>query len=498
MENIKKLKLNSISSLLNQIVIIISGFIVPRYILLYFGSDTNGLVSSTNQFLSIISFLELGVGAVVQSSLYKPIAKNDFNQINEILATARLFFRLLAKILVVYILILLFVFPYIVDSPYNFIDTSVLIVAMSISLFSQYYFGVVNQLLLNADQKIYIHVTVQIITVVLNTVATVILITQGFSIQVVRLATSAIFLLRPIYINHYVKKTYSIDYNIKPNKNSIPQLWNGIAQHIASVVLNSTDMVLLSLFSTLENVSIYAVYNMVVNGVKLMITSLTSGMQSFFGKYIANNKIVELNGYFSKIEWLIHNLVVYIFGLAIVLINSFVLIYTDGVTDADYYRPVFSFIITLGQGVYCLRLPYNSMVLAGGHYKQTQTSAIIEAAINVVLSLFLVNRVGLVGVAIGTVVAMLYRTVYLAYYLSDNIINRSFTYFIKQISTDLLIFILMLLLSNIVENNPVDILTWILTAVKFSIIFFVISFFINYFVYKENVIYYLKDLKIVK
>jgi len=123
MNNIKKLQLNSITSLINQLVVIISGLILPRYILLNFGSDTNGLTSSIMQFLSVIAFLELGVGAVVQSALYGPLARGDKSKINEILATARKFFRSIAKILATYVIVLIFIFPFLVDSPYDFFGT---------------------------------------------------------------------------------------------------------------------------------------------------------------------------------------------------------------------------------------------------------------------------------------------------------------------------------------------------------------------------------------
>ncbi len=71
----KLLVYNSISPLFYQISSIICGFILPRLILSSYGTNINGLINSITQFLSIISFLELGIGAVVQSSLYEPLAK---------------------------------------------------------------------------------------------------------------------------------------------------------------------------------------------------------------------------------------------------------------------------------------------------------------------------------------------------------------------------------------------------------------------------------------
>ena len=45
---------------------------------------------------------------------------------------------------------------------FDWLYTASLILAMSISLISQYYFGIVNQTLLEADQKNYIPIILQI------------------------------------------------------------------------------------------------------------------------------------------------------------------------------------------------------------------------------------------------------------------------------------------------------------------------------------------------
>lgn len=76
-ENMRKKKLlyNTITSFANQFITIICGFILPRLLLTTYGSEVNGLVSSITQFLSVISFMQLGVGAVIQSTLYEPLAK---------------------------------------------------------------------------------------------------------------------------------------------------------------------------------------------------------------------------------------------------------------------------------------------------------------------------------------------------------------------------------------------------------------------------------------
>ena len=135
---------------------VISGFILPRLILGTYGSEVNGLVDSITQFLGVITLLDLGVGAVVQSSLYKPLAENDEDSISRIFVSATKFFRRLATILLVYIVILIFAYPFLVNKSFDFSFTALLIGAISISSFAQYYFGIVNSLLLSADQRGYV------------------------------------------------------------------------------------------------------------------------------------------------------------------------------------------------------------------------------------------------------------------------------------------------------------------------------------------------------
>ncbi|MFL2145234.1 polysaccharide biosynthesis C-terminal domain-containing protein [Desemzia sp. FAM 24101] len=482
-----KLKLNTVTSLLNQLVVVISGLILPRVILLYYGSETNGLVSSISYFLSVITFLDLGVGSVVQSALYWPLAKKNVKQVSMILVSAKKFFQKIATFIVVYVIALMLFYPSLVNENIGYISTAILILSMAISTFARYYFGMVNELLLNADQRMYVQLGSEILTVILNIIASVILITNGVSIHMVKLSTSLIFLLRPIFLNYYVKKHYNINYNVKVISEPIKQKWNGMAQHIAYTVQNSTDIVVLSIFSTLENVSVYSVYNMVVQGLRAIILSLSGSIKPFFGNLLANDEKKELTNYFTKIEWLNHTIVIFLFAMTAALINSFVGIYTLGVEDINYYAPTFSLLLVVSQVLYCLRQPYHMLVLAAGHYKQTQKSSIIEATINVTLSALMVNQFGLIGVTIGTICAMVYRTLYLVRYLSKNIIFRPGKYFVKHFLVDIITFIILLEIgkfsSGFVQiSNFFD---WIMLAMLLAGLYLTVIFIINLLFYRS-------------
>ncbi|MGO4943116.1 sugar isomerase [Ruoffia tabacinasalis] len=495
MTRIQKLKLNSFVSILSRLIIIFSGLILPRLTLSYFGAETHGLVTSINQFLGIITFLDLGVGAVVKAALYNPLASKDSNQVSKILNASQRYFQKIAYILVLYVLVLIFFYPSIIDSTQSYLSTGLLIIALAISKFGQYYFGVVNELLLSANQQDYIQLISEIIVVILNLLISFMLMYLGCSIQIVKLVSGLIYLLRPLFLNHYVKRNFNINYNIEVKEDPIPQKWNGLGQHIAYSIQNNTDVVILTFFSTLEKISIYSVYNLVTHALSMLISSLTTGIQSFFGELYAKDEINLLDNYFNRIEWIIHTTTIYLYGITAILINPFVYLYTSDVKGISYEAPFFSLILVTASLVYTLRAPYNSMILAAGHFKETQRSSFIEAGLNILISCFLVGNYGLIGVAIGTLVSMIYRTLYLVCYLSSNILYRSVTIFIRYIIIDVISFILMLV-SGLWVLNLINIYTftdWIIVAVVLGVVNLVISITINFIFFKELMISALKS-----
>ena len=282
----------------------------------------------------------------------------------------------------------------------------------------------------------------------------------------------------------------------------IKQKWNGLAQHISGVVLGNTDVVVLTLLSSLENVSIYAVYSLIVNGVKQIVVSMTNGFRALFGNMLAKDETDTLNDTFDCVEWLLHTLVTFVFLLTAFLIVPFVRVYTKDITDANYIVPTFACLITLAQAAYCLRLPYYVMVNAAGHYKQTQMSAIIEASINIVLSVTLVFRFGLVGVAIVTFAAMTYRTLYLVNYLKKSILFRKMDHFFKHILIDVCEVLIIYLIVNTFPGyfmmNQISFISWTVLAFKLAVMSIVLFAVINGTLYSQTIRTLIKLVRVHK
>ncbi len=462
----KKTILNTVTSMASQLVAVIYGFVIPRLILEEFGSEVNGLTQSIKQFLMVISFLDLGVGQVVRSALYRPLSQKDRTKIGAVMASGRKFYRGLLKGLVVYVTILTVVYPMFAKQSFGWMYTASLIVAMSVSSFAQFYFSIINDQLLQADQRGYILYTSQIAANVLNAVLCVWLMRMGGSIQGVKLMTSMVFLLKALTIEIHVRRHYRLDRNIRYEGEPIKQKWNGVAQHVSAVVLDGTDTIVLTFLSTLSNVSVYSVYYMVVSSIQIFYQSAVAGIQSAAGMLWVGGEPKAQIRMFTTVELILHTVTVFLFCCTGLLIVPFIRVYTDGLTDAQYIQPLFASLLTFAYGIRCLRTPYNIWILAAGHYKHTQRCHITAATLNLAVSVLAVFRWGLVGVAIGTLVAMCYQTVWMALYTVRNLLRLRVLPLVKRFAVDFLTAGAVLVLCRDFAMHEISYLGWLMLAIK--------------------------------
>ena len=487
---------NILISLILQIITLLCGFIVPKLIIESYGSEVNGLINSITQFLGYIVLLEAGIGPVIKSCLYKPLSKKDSSELINILNASEIFFKKISIVFVIYIVILSFLYPVFINNEFNSLFTISLIFIISISTFCEYYFGMTYRLFLKANQESYIISYIQIFTLILNTIITILLIRFKFSIHVVKLFSSLIFILRPLAQYYYVKRKYNFDLKKADKGYKLNQKWDGLSQHIAAVIHDNTDVVVLTLFCNLKIVSIYSVYFLVIKGIKNLIESLTNGIDAAFGDMIAKGEISILNKSFEKYEFLYFSIITIVFSCTFVLITPFIYVYTSGITDANYIQLYFGYIIVLAELIYAIRIPYNVLVLSAGKFKCMNKAAWVEAITNILISIALVIKYGLVGVAIGTFISMLYRTIDFIILASKDILKRKYNIIFKRVficSNELLIIFIInsIMINCIVVNSFVN---WFIYAI-IIFIFSVIVYVLLLLLFDRHKLIYIKSIK---
>lgn len=487
---------NTIFSILLQLVTIISGFIIPRLLLSTFGSEVNGLVSSINQFLNYITLIEGGLTGVITASLYKPLLNKDKTKIERIVKATYNFYRKIAYIFLIYTIMLALIYPIIVKTNFSYMYIFTLTLILSVNLFLQYFFSLTLKTLLQADKEVKFVSIVQIICIVLSTMLTWGLIKLFPNIHFIKLMTALVYIIQPIAYDRFVRKKYNLDLDAEPDEEALKQRWDGFGINLAAFIHNNTDIVVLSILTNLSNVSIYSVYSLVTTGLKRIVQSVSGGIVPSLGHVYASNDKEALNKMFDSFELIIFIITFILFTCGGILINSFVKVYTLGINDANYNQPVLGWLLIIAEMTFCLREPYVNMAYTANKFKEISKYAYVEAILNIVLSIILVFKFGMVGVAIGTVVSLLYRTICQVYYLKNNILYRKVQPFVKNLVIFTLSEVVIVIISRLfIKMDSVSLLGWMIYAIK-NVILTIFAYSIVLFVfYRENIRLLLAKIK---
>lgn len=496
----KKLFFNTIASLIQEVVVLVCGFILPRLIIGTYGSEYNGIVSSVTQFLSVVVLLRGGVGGVTRAALYKPLMEKDNDKISGILVATEKFMRKISFIFLGMILAFGLVYPFFVKESFDWFYSFSIVLILGISTFAQYYFGITYQFLLHADQKLYIYSILQTVATISNTILCVLMIRNGFEFRIVKLISSIIFALIPICLYWYVRFNYKINMKIRADDTALKQRWDAFSHQAAAFVNSNTDVMVLTVFSNLFQVSVYSVFNMIIAGLTQFVTTGAAGIEAAIGSISSSNDNERLNKSIRNYELVINFLSSVAFTCSIILIIPFIKVYTAGITDTEYKVPILGLFFSIAALTRCLRLPYQNLIDVNGCFKETKKGAIIEASINLIISIALVIWLGCLGVAIGTIVANFYRTIDLALYSSKNLLKRKTNIFFKRmcvtfISVSIPVLIVYffgfdaLLLENV--NSYLD---WFLYALIIGVTVLIFDFILNFLFYKNECVSFYRDI----
>ncbi len=422
---LKRSLYNIAFGLLSQLIILSLGLIIPRLFLLAYGSEVNGLFSSVGQIFGYVALLEAGIGAATIQVLYKPVVAGDKSSINHILSATKKYYKKVSFYYFACIVVISLLYPMLIHSNINKLYIGFIVFLQGLSGVINFYFQATLKQLLLAEGKNYIETNVSMMTHIITSFARVFLILSSANIVLIQLVYLLTTILEMLFYYFYFKKKYPWLYlHAKPDFSSLQQKNAFLIHQISGLIFSSTDMLLLSFFCSFKVVSVYAIYNLIFVSLNTLVGTLHNGVSFALGHTYHENK----QEYLKLHDAYDHYYITFIFSiisLTYILIEPFMKIYTNGINDIDYIDSYLPFLFCTIQLLTCTRIISNNLIRIAGHMKKTIPNTIIESCINLSISLLLVQDMGLYGVLIGTICALLYRTTDIIFYANQKIINRS-------------------------------------------------------------------------
>lgn len=412
-------------ALVFQFIYVIIQFFSRDIFLEKLGDSFIGTVETLKSILQFLNLSELGIGAAVGFSLYKPIFENNREKINEIIGYLGFLYKRIGFFILISASLLMLFFPLFFENthislPIIFFLFIALLVSNLISYFFAYY-----MFLLEADQKGYINITINQSVFVLRLVLqciVLIYLENIFLWILLELITPLIYIF---ILRKKIRKVYPwLIFNLtvtKEIRNNNKELLKKIKQlsfhKLGTFVSNGTDNIIIFYLISPATVAFVGNYQMVMNNINLLVGKLFEGTNASVGNLVAENDLKNM----LKVFWEFMALRFFIAGSSSILL----FIGFDSLINlwlGDKYILSQSVLLALIVIFFMLqvRQPVDSFKQAYGLYDDIW-SPVIQSIINLVFSIIFVLKYGVLGVFLGTmisqfIIVMLWRPYYVFKY----------------------------------------------------------------------------------
>lgn len=482
MRNNKSLN-NIISGFVGQLITIALGIVIPRLVLINLGSEANGLLSTVSQIFTYFALLEAGVGNAALQALYGPIGRGDSDKTNQILAATQYYYNRTGILYLLGVLLVGCVFPLIVQSSFAYSTIFLVTLLGGLGGVVRYFTQAKYLMLIKADGRNYAETNISTVVNILISVTKIALLYAGCNVVLIQAMYFGYSILTSLIYVAYVHKSYPwLNLHVTPDLKSLSKRNSAFIHQISAMIFNSTDMLILSIFTNLKVVSVYGLYTLLFNMVSTAVGTINGSIQYLLGQAFSNEPRTAYIRMHDVFEIYNMALVSSLYCIAGIFILPFLRLYTMGVKDINYVDPVLPYLFI---AVYLLnngRESSNMVIKFAGHFKQTQWHSILEATINLVVSLACVYFFGIYGVLFGTIAALLFRTNDMIIYANISILKRSPWITYRRWLLNLALFVCItvaakLVLAHVSLDSYWQIILWAAVCCVIIIpLFFVIAF----------------------
>lgn len=496
----KLFALNTTASALQQIVMFVVGLIIPSICLKYYGSETNGLVSSITQFISYITLIEAGISASMVYYLYKPLSENDDAKVSSIVSAARITYRKLGCAVVGLSLLLALGYALLSQvKGLSHFDLFLLVLAMGVSGSLEFFTMARYRVLFTADQRMYVLSFATIVGSVLNALVTIVAAVLGLSIVWLKFLAIFTVFARSAVLSTYFKKRYqNINVKAEPDYSSQNKRWDALFMQILWNLQSGAPVLIVTLFTDFVKVSIYSIYNLVIYGINNLVSIFMSGLQAAFGEIMISGNQELLRKTYNQFTFVFYSALTVIYAITFAMFMPFIKIYTAGLEDAEVYMlPILGLLFCLNGLLFSIKTPQGMMVIAAGHYKETKIQTTIQAVILVAGGMLLtgVFKWGLYGVVLAAIFSNLYRAVDFVVYIENHIVKGSMRQTLFNVFSCFIVVAVVFLIFPYIKFGEATAVAWVLNAIVVGIISVSTVLFMSLLFQRENLIGTIKRVK---
>lgn len=487
MQRTKRSILNVSVSLITDIIIMGSAFIVQRYFLRVLGSEYNGINGLFTRIITMLSLADMGIGSAIIYHLYKPVAEDDYDTINSLLHFyKKCYMAIAAAVLIVGMLIAVFLPQMVVTSEIQ--DNIFFIFGLFlIDCLCSYFLLAYRRSLLFAYQKNYVLDTVHFCCYMVQIVVQIFVLLQ-FKSYIAFLITKTVSkcienIIIAIYINiHYrftkVKVIKPLDNDIQ--KDIVKKVKALLFHKIGAFFVQGSDGIVITMILGLTVMGKFTNYEMIRSGAAALINKMFETLTASVGNFLLDSDMRRRYEVYKNIDFINF----WLFGCtSVILYCALRPLITLWIGQEYLFSSAVVFIYVINFYIQGMKASILTFKNGAGIFFEDRRIPLAEAAVNVALSIALAKPLGVTGVMLGTIIS---SGVWFLYsypkYVCSPLLGMKYRTYIWLTVQHLLLVIAVLILSRYVTDiwNVNNIWGQIVINVLVPTIIFHAIFFIIY------------------
>ena len=306
-------------------------------------------------------------------------------------------------ILVLGLMVIPFLHLIIKESPFGLSYIRLVFLIYVVKTVSTYFFSY-NFTLVNADQKKYILTKIDICLHVLTSCVNILTLVL-FRNYIVYLVTEILIGIIGNYLKTLrVRKEYPyLDRNAKICKEYQKKIWGDVrnifAGKVSTVIVTSTDNILISSIINVTAVGLYSNYSMIITYVSTFLTQFTSATQASLGNMLAQESKEYSYTVLKRLTTILYFVTSFCTVSLLVLLNPFIIAWIGEKYLLDFQIVL---ICVVNFYIQIMKTPMWFSVGGLGYFKEDRNIAIYGAISNLLVSIIAAKCLGLFGIFFGT------------------------------------------------------------------------------------------------
>ena len=471
-------------ALMAQIVTITLSFVTRTCLVRILGIESVALNGLFTQVIAAISLAEMGTGTAIIYNLYKPLAEGDHEKVSQLMNLFRTAYWIIAAATMVIGIILIPWLPYLITDLPSDISYIRIVYLMFVFQSAVSYLFSYKISLLQADQNGYIYTRIYTVFKLVGTVLVLIALLISKNFLVFLGANILLTIVTNAYASHIAQIKYPyIDKRAKLPKEEKRQIFSNIRNlfimQFAGRVVDSTDNILISSMISTILVGLYSNYMVVIGVFKQLSDKLMVAAAASMGNLFVTDDTDSKEKNLYRLTFIF-----YIFAsIACVgtysCIQPFIHLWLGG--DYLLEMPVV-FVLCFLYFVAIIYEPLKNAMYLTGYFAIGRNISFVSAMTNLIVSIVLGRKIGLIGIFIGTMSTYVIEIITKTYYLFKLYLKRSAKQYIVLWIRMTLVFLAELGIVHIISDRLVlsalpaflvnGLLSVLITAIAVTIVFF--------------------------